>query len=130
MFIIQSFNVKILSCVLFDIIVHFIIQKLKNRQHFLKTVKAKFCQQENLRILSFLSLYTFLECVFIFQFLNDKMHNYVKQSISSLAGKFLSFLSLYTFWGTCVYFSIFEWQNTQLCCVWHNCAFYHSKIEK
>ena len=33
------------------------------------------------RKLSFLSLYTFLECVFIFQFLNDKMHNYVKQNI-------------------------------------------------
>ena len=48
------------------------------------------------------------------------MHNYVKQSISSLAGKFLSFLSLYTFWEKCVYFSIF---NDELCFVWHNCAF-------
>ena len=24
-------------------------------------------------------------------------------------------LSLYIFWGKCVYFSIFEWQNSQLC---------------
>ena len=54
------------------------------------------------------------------KFWNDKMHNYVKQSISSLAGKFLSFLSLYTFWEKCVYFSIF---NDELCFVWHNCAF-------
>ena len=34
-----------------------------------------FCQNE--RFLSFLSLYVFEESVFIFQFLNDKMHNYV-----------------------------------------------------
>ena len=38
-----------------------------------------FCQNE--RFLSFLSLYIFEESVFIFQFLNDKMHNYVKQNI-------------------------------------------------
>ena len=38
--------------VLFDIIVHFIIQKLKNK-------------------------YTFEENVFAFQYLNDKIHNYV-----------------------------------------------------
>ena len=43
--------------------------------------------------------------------------------------RFLSFLSLYPFWGKCVYFSIFEWWNSQLCCVWHNCAFYHSKLK-
>ena len=41
MFIIQFFDVKILSYVLFDIIVHFIIQKLKNKHTFLKTEKAK-----------------------------------------------------------------------------------------
>ena len=35
-----------------------------------------FCQNE--RFLSFLSLYIFEERVFIFQFLNDKMHIYVK----------------------------------------------------
>ena len=34
-----------------------------------------FCQNE--RFLSFLSLYIFEESVFIFQFLNDKIHNYV-----------------------------------------------------
>ena len=40
MFIIQFFNVKILSYVLFDIIVHFIIQKLKNKQTFLKNIQT------------------------------------------------------------------------------------------
>ena len=40
----------------------------------------------------------------------------------------LSFLSLYTFWGKCVYFSIFEWYNSQLCQTKHNCEFYYSKI--
>ena len=34
-----------------------------------------FCQNE--RFLSFLSLYNFEGSVFIFQFLNDKLHNYV-----------------------------------------------------
>ena len=29
-----------------------------------------------------------------------------------------------------VYFSIFEWQNSQLCETKHNCEFYHWKIEK
>ena len=42
----------------------------------------------------------------------------------------LGLLSLYIFWGKCVYFSIFEWENLQLCFVWHNSEFYHSKIEK
>ena len=36
MFIIQFFDVKILSYVLFDIIVHFIIEKLKYKHTFLK----------------------------------------------------------------------------------------------
>ena len=38
-----------------------------------------FCQNET--FFSFLSLDIFDESVFIFQFLNDKMHNYVKQNI-------------------------------------------------
>ena len=37
-----------------------------------------FCQNE--RFLSFLRLYIFEESVYIFQFLNDKMHNYVCQT--------------------------------------------------
>ena len=41
MFIFQFFNDKTLSYVLFDIIVHFIIQKLKNKHTFFKTEKAK-----------------------------------------------------------------------------------------
>ena len=39
-----------------------------------------FCQNE--RFLSFLSLYNFEESVFIFQFLNVKMHNYVKHNLT------------------------------------------------
>ena len=39
-----------------------------------------FCQNE--RFLSFLSLYIFEESVFIFQVLNDKMNNYVKQNVT------------------------------------------------
>ena len=42
----------------------------------------------------------------------------------------LVFLSLYIFWGICVYFSIFEWQNLQLCQIIHNYRFHHSKIWK
>ena len=56
MFIIQFFDVKILSYVLFDIIVHFIIQKLKNKHTFLKKPqkvaklsKAKFSHFEGTR---------------------------------------------------------------------------------
>ena len=30
----------------------------------------------------------------------------------------LVLLSLYIFWGKCVYFSIFEWYNSQLCFFW------------
>ena len=41
----------------------------------------------------------------------------------------LALLSLFTFWGKCVYFSIFEWQNPQLCQTKHNCKFYHSKLK-
>ena len=46
-----------------------------------------FCQNE--RFLSFLSLYIFEKNVFIFQFFNDKMHNYVKarEAPSSCAGE-------------------------------------------
>ena len=71
----------------------------------------------------------FEKSVFIFQFLNIKMHNYVSfdmivhfiiqkltdkhtfhklyklRKLSSLAERFLSFLSLYTFWGKCVCFN-------------------------
>ena len=39
-----------------------------------------FCQNE--RFLRFPSLYNFEESVFIFQFLNDKMYNYVKHNIT------------------------------------------------
>ena len=42
----------------------------------------------------------------------------------------LALLSLYTFCGKCVYFSIFERWNSQLCQTEHNCKFYHSKIQK
>ena len=89
-----------------------------------------FCQNE--RFLSFLSLYIFEVTVFIFQFLNDKMHNYVKHNITvnfiiqklkneknpqkvyklrklrNLSARELSFLSLYTFLRMCVYFSKIE----------------------
>ena len=41
MFIIQFFNVKILSYVLFDIIVHFIIQKFKNKHTFLENIQTE-----------------------------------------------------------------------------------------
>ena len=34
------------------------------------------------KFLNFLSLYIFEESVFIFQFLDDKMHNYVKHNIT------------------------------------------------
>ena len=54
-----------------SIIVHFIIQKLKNKHTFLKTEKAKFSRRENLVFI------LFEEIVFFFQFFNDKIHNYV-----------------------------------------------------
>ena len=56
--------------VLFNTFVHFIIQKLKNKHTSLKTEKTKLAQ------LSFLS---FEESVFIFQYLNNEMHKYVKK---------------------------------------------------
>ena len=40
----------------------------------------------------------------------------------------LQLSQLYTFWGKSVYFSIFEWWNSQLCFVWHNGAFKNWKI--
>ena len=58
-----------------------------------------FCQNE--RFLSFLSLYIFEESAFVFQFLNDKMHNYVKHNltlnfiIQKLKNKYI-FLKKYT----------------------------------
>ena len=59
---------------LYNIIVHFIIQKLKNKHTFLKTEKAKFSQWENL---VFSVCIHFEESVFIFQFFNDKTNGYV-----------------------------------------------------
>ena len=40
-FFFQFFNDKIHNCVLFAIIVHFNIQKLRNKQTFIQTEKAK-----------------------------------------------------------------------------------------
>ena len=48
-------------------------------------------------------------------------------SSRSVKLKEFSFLSLYTFWGKCVYFSIFEWYNGQLCQTKHNCDFWMIK---
>ena len=72
MFIFQFLNGKKHNYVLFNAFVCFIIQKLKNKQTFLKTEKA------NLRELSFLS---FEGSAFIFQILNNEMHKCVKQNI-------------------------------------------------
>ena len=58
------------KCVKQNIIVHFIIQKLKNKHTFLKTEKAKFSRRENLVFILF-------EEIVFFQFFNDKIHNYV-----------------------------------------------------
>ena len=73
---------KIHSYFVFDIIVHFIIKKLKNKHIFLKKCinweSWGTSRQENL---AFSVCILFKECVFIFQYLNDKMHNYVKQNI-------------------------------------------------
>ena len=42
----------------------------------------------------------------------------------------LILLSLYIFWGKCVYFSIFWTVKFKIMVfLWHNCEFYHSKIE-
>ena len=49
MFIIKFFNLKILSYVLFDKIVHFIIQKLKNKHKSLETEKAKSSHFDRMR---------------------------------------------------------------------------------
>ena len=84
-----------------------------------------FCQNE--RFFSLLSLYGFEESVFIFQFLNDKMHNYVLFDIivhfiieklknkhilkkvyklKKLAERFLSFLSfVYFIRKMCLFFN-------------------------
>ena len=58
------------KCVKQNIIVHFIIQKLKNKHTFLKTEKAKFSRRENLVFILF-------EEIVFFQFFNDKIHNCV-----------------------------------------------------
>ena len=73
-FIFQFLNDKMHNYVLFNAFVCFIIQKLKNKHTFLKTEKAKFSQRENL---VFSVCIHFEESVFIFQFFNDKIHNYV-----------------------------------------------------
>ena len=62
------------------------------------------CQNE--RFFSFLSLHIFDESVFIFQLLNDKMHNYVKHTVNFIIQKLKHkhiFLIEYTnreSWGT------------------------------
>jgi hypothetical protein len=53
----------------------FIFQFLNDRWEISGICLLSFCQNE--RFLSFLSLYIFEENVFIFQFLNDKIHSYV-----------------------------------------------------
>ena len=70
-FIFQFLNDKIQNLVKQNTIVNSIIQKLKNKHTFLKNKKAKFSQRENLVFI------LFEESVFIFQLLNNKMHNYV-----------------------------------------------------
>ena len=45
MFIFQFLNDKIHSYVVFDIIVHFIIQKLKNKQTFLKNMQTETAEE-------------------------------------------------------------------------------------
>ena len=73
-FIFQFLNNKMHNYALFNIFVHFIIQKLKNKHTFLKTEKTKFSRQfsrrENL-------VFYFLRKLCFFQFFNDKIHNYV-----------------------------------------------------
>ena len=82
MLIFQFLNDKIHNCVLLNIFVNFIIQKLKNEHTFLKK------PQKVITLLSLASksyhfaqfgnfLRLFEESVLIFQFLNDKIHNYV-----------------------------------------------------
>ena len=61
---------------LFDIIVHFIIQKLKNKHTFLK----KYTKQESSVLLpryssAFSVCILFEENVFIFQFFDDEIHS-------------------------------------------------------
>ena len=87
MFIFQFFNDKILSYILFDIIVNFIIQKLKNKHTFLqkpqkvaKLSKVVTFWGQTEQSDNFLRL--FEESVFIFQFFNDKIHSYVLLDIN------------------------------------------------
>ena len=61
---------------------------------------------------------------------SEAQNFWVKMKILNRESHDLALLSLATFWGKCAYFSIFEWQNSQLCQTKHNCEFYHSKIEK
>ena len=52
-FIFQFLNNKMHNYVLFNTFVHFNIQKLKNKNTFLKTEKAKFSRRENLVFILF-----------------------------------------------------------------------------
>ena len=72
-FIFQFLNNKMHKCVKQNIIVHFIIQKLKNKHTFLKTEKAKFSQRENLgfilskgRLLAHYIHYVILQVVILY----------------------------------------------------------------
>merc|ERR1739842_242829 len=69
-FIFQFLNVKMYNYGKQNIIVNFIIKKLKKKTISSKSIKTKFSRRENLA-------FSVLRKVFIFQFLNNKMHNYV-----------------------------------------------------
>ena len=77
-FIFQFLNNKMYRYILFDINVHFFIQKLKNKYNFIQKYTNweswGSSRQENL---AFSVCKLFEESVFIFQFLNDKIYNYV-----------------------------------------------------
>ena len=71
-------NDKMHNYVLFDIIAHFIVKKLNNKNTFLK----KYTNWESKALLprgssAFSVCILFEENVFIFQFLNDEIHSYV-----------------------------------------------------
>ena len=59
LFIFQILNVKMYNYGKRNIIVHFIIQKLKNKHTFLKTEKAKFSRRENLVFILFEEIVVF-----------------------------------------------------------------------
>ena len=95
-----------------------LMSKVRNIWFLSPLVPSK---RENLVLLS---VYIFEGSVLIFLFLNEKIYKYVFIDIIFL-------LSLHIFWGKCVYFWIFEWKKLQLIMFfWHNCEFYHSKIDK